>query len=86
MSLFFACGNKDADTASDVDFENGEAIFSTTCAACHPANGDILVLATDLSDEELTDIITNGSGGMPAQSSLSPSDVADVVAYIRRTQ
>ena len=87
LSLFVACGSKDGDTSSNdsstADLANGESIFNTTCGACHPASGSIPDLASSLSDEEFTAVITNGSGGMPAQSSLSAQDVTDVVAYVR---
>ena len=86
FSLFIACGSKTSDSAGDaVDLANGESIYTSTCLACHPANGDIEALAPDMSDADLENLIKNGEGGMPAQSSLSDADVQDVIAYIRAT-
>ena len=86
--LSFACGSKTSDSSSsmEADLDNGESIYQSSCMACHPNNGyDVEEHATDFSDEELESIITEGAGGMPAQSSLSESDVRDVIAYIRAT-
>ena len=85
FGLLVACGEKEGDTSStaEADVANGESVYSSTCLTCHPGSGDIPTLSSSLSDEELTDVITSGVGGMPPQSSLSNQDVTDVVAYIR---
>ena len=86
LSLFVACGEKSSETTGEVDLDNGESIYHSSCLACHPNNGyDVEAVAVDFSDEELESIIKDGVGGMPAQSSLSDADVRDVVAYIRAT-
>ena len=86
FGLLVACGGKEGDTSStsaEADVANGEAVYSSTCLTCHPGSGDIPTLSSSLSDEELSDVIASGTGGMPPQSSLSNQDVTDVVAYIR---
>ena len=86
FGLLVACGEKEGDTSSrstEADVANGESVYSATCLTCHPGSGDIPTLSSSLSNEELSDVITSGVGGMPPQSSLSAQDVTDVVAYIR---
>ena len=76
----------------------GVALYKTKCAACHGADGkgDTAVGKTnkirDLgspevqaqNDADLTTIITNGKGKMPAYGkSLKPEQVKDLVTYIR---
>jgi cytochrome c6 len=76
----------------------GAATYKTKCAACHGADGkgDTAVGKTnkirDLSsgdvqqqsDADLTGIITNGKGKMPAYGkSLKADQVKDLVTYIR---
>jgi cytochrome c6 len=76
----------------------GTAAYKTKCAACHGADGkgDTAVGKTnkirDLSsgdvaqqsDADLTGIITDGKGKMPAYGkSLKPDQVKDLIAYIR---
>ena len=83
FSMLIACGKK-ADNGEEADLANGESIYNTNCMACHSSNGvDIVYLSSSLDDTQLSSVITDGIGGMPAQSSLSESDVTDVVAYIR---
>jgi cytochrome c6 len=76
----------------------GAALYKTKCAACHGADGkgDTAVgkanKIRDLgspevqaqSDADLTTIITNGKGKMPAYGkSLKPDQVKDLVTYVR---
>ncbi len=76
----------------------GAALYKTKCAACHgpDGKGDTAIGKTnklrDLSssdvqqqsDPDLTAIITNGKGKMPAYGkSLKPDQVKDLVTYIR---
>ena len=76
------------------DPEAGAEIYGDTCAACHGANGDA---GTDingtpagdlnervpaLSDEQIVDIILDGTGGMPP-TGLSEREAEDVVAHLR---
>jgi cytochrome c6 len=76
----------------------GAALFKTKCAACHGADGKgetAIGKANKLrdlssaevqqqSDADLTTIITNGKGKMPAYAkSLKPEQIKDLLAYIR---
>jgi cytochrome c6 len=78
--------------------DSGAATYKTKCAACHGADGkgDTAVGKTnkirDLSsgdvqqqsDADLTGIITNGKGKMPAYGkSVKADQVKDLVTYIR---
>ena len=75
-----------------------EATYKAKCAACHGADGKGETTVgkankiRDLgsadvqkqSDDEITGIIGNGKGKMPAYGkSLNPEQVKDLVAYIR---
>jgi mono/diheme cytochrome c family protein len=76
-----------ADTAS------GETMFKAKCAGCHGADGKgkEAMKTTDMgaadvqkmSDADLSGIITNGKGKMPAYKMLTPDQVKDLVSYIR---
>jgi cytochrome c6 len=76
----------------------GGALYKTKCAACHGADGQGQTAVgkankiRDLgspevqqqSDADLTAVITNGKGKMPAYGkSLKPEQVKDLVAFIR---
>jgi cytochrome c6 len=76
----------------------GAATYKTKCAVCHgpDGKGDTSIGKTnkirDLgsadvqkqSDAELTTIISNGKGKMPAYGkSLKPEQIQDLVTYIR---
>jgi cytochrome c6 len=76
----------------------GEALYKTKCVACHGADGKGETAAgkankvRDLgsadvqkqSDDELSGIIGNGKGKMPAYSkSLKPEQIKDLVTFLR---
>lgn len=78
--------------------DGGAALYKTKCAACHGADGKgetSIGKANKLrdfssaevqqqSDADLTGIITNGKGKMPAYGkSLKPEQVKDLVSYLR---
>jgi len=75
------------------DVAAGEATFKAKCAGCHGADGkgkEVMKtgdLASadvqNISDADLSGIITNGKGKMPAYKSLTPDQVKDLVSYIR---
>ena len=76
------------------DVAAAEATYKAKCAACHGADGkgkdalktqDFASAAVQgMSDAELTTIITDGKGKMPAYGkSLKPEQIKDLVAYIR---
>jgi cytochrome c6 len=76
-----------ADTAA------GEATFKAKCAGCHGADGKgkeamkTTDMAADdvqkMSDADLSGVISNGKGKMPAYKTLTPDQVKDLVSYIR---
>jgi len=90
-AAFFSSVRADAQDA-------GAALYKTKCAACHGADGKgetAMGKANKLrdlasadvqkqSDAELTTMIENGKGKMPAYAkSLKPDQVKDLIAYIR---
>ena len=76
-----------ADTAA------GETTFKAKCAGCHGADGKgkeamkTTDMAADdvqkMSDADLSGVISNGKGKMPAYKTLTPDQVKDLVGYIR---
>jgi cytochrome c6 len=65
-------------------------IYKAKCAMCHGADGTKIAAhdlqgatAQGMSDADLSAIITDGKGKMPASKSLKPEDVKGLVAYIR---
>ena len=80
-------------TAARADVAAGEATFRAKCAACHGADGKgkEMMKTRDLasadvqkmSDADLSGMITNGKGKMPAYKTLTPDQVKDLVAFIR---
>jgi len=75
------------------DVAAGESTFEAKCAGCHGADGKGKeVMKTrdlgspdvqNMSDADLSAIITNGKGKMPAYKSLTADQVKDTVAFIR---
>ena len=78
--------------------QDAEKIYKTTCVLCHAADGSgnspsgKALGARDLrsdevqkkTDAELTEVITQGKGKMPAfGKKLKPEDITKLVAYIR---
>jgi len=75
------------------DVASAEATFKAKCAGCHGADGkgkDAMktkdLASADvqkMSDADLSGIISNGKGTMPAYKTMTPDQVKDMVAYIR---
>src|ERR1700677_1428459 len=70
--------------------QDGSATYKAKCAMCHGADGTKIAAhdlqgaaAQGMSDADLSAIITNGRGKMPASKSLKPEEVKGLVAYIR---
>jgi mono/diheme cytochrome c family protein len=65
-------------------------LYKAKCAMCHGADGTKIAAhdlqgaaAQGMSDTDLSFIITNGKGKMPASKSLKPEQVTGLVAYVR---
>lgn len=87
-SAFLVSTYAKADTAAT------EATYKAKCASCHGPDGKgkealktkdfASVAVQNMSDAELTALITDGKGKMPAYGkSLKSDQVKDLVAYIR---
>lgn len=76
----------------------GQDVFKSKCAMCHGPDGSastgmgksmgLKPLSSPevqkMSDADMTDLITNGKGKMPAnKGKLTDAQIADVVAYVR---
>ncbi len=66
------------------------ALYKAKCAMCHGADGTKIAAhdlqgaaAQGMSDTDLSAIVTNGRGKMPASKSLKPEQVTGLVAYVR---
>jgi len=72
---------------------DGATVYKTKCAMCHGADGkgkeamktgDLASADVQkMSDADLSGMITNGKGKMPAYKTLTPEQVKDLVAFIR---
>lgn len=82
--------------ALDGKSADGQTVFTSVCGTtvCHGADGntpgtaDTVKLGDEvpeIDDREIIDVIINGEGDMPAQTTLSDQQVADVTAYVRAT-
>jgi len=75
---------EEGETASDVD---ADSIYQANCAACHGADlsggaGPTLA-GTSLSEDELKEIITNGTdGGMPAFPDLQGEELDALASWL----
>jgi len=79
--------------AAKADTAAGETMFKAKCAGCHGADGKgkeamkTTDMAADdvqkMSDADLSGVISNGKGKMPAYKTLTPDQVKDLVGYIR---
>lgn len=74
---------------------DGKRLYKTFCASCHGANGANdrqganpamrLKNAVSLSDEEITSLILNGRGAMPAfRTRLKSEEVTALVRSVRQ--
>lgn len=65
-----------------------DAMYEANCASCHGADlsggmGPALTeVGSKLSAEEVSDIIQNGVGSMPAQSQLSPEEATAIAEWL----
>lgn len=80
-------GGTDNGETSSVD---AEKLVSTNCTTCHGGNlegrGNAPALAnigSELSQDEIHDIVTNGQNGMPAfKGTLSDEEITAVAKYL----
>ena len=76
--------------APDEPISEGEEIFANSCSGCHGADGDsgsspqLSVMVPSLDDEQLTDVIVNGTSAMPG-GLVQEEDVPVLVSYLRET-
>ena len=80
-------------TPARADVATGEATYKAKCAMCHgpDGKGKEAMKTRDLSsadvqkqsDADLSGIITNGKGKMPAYKTMTPEQVKDLVGFIR---
>lgn len=98
LALSFMASPSPAEAQGNVDdpalLEQGEAVFSASCAGCHGADGAgtnagrPLIGIVDQEPDRLVHIasVTDGKGGMPAfGDSLSDEEIDAAVAYVRLT-
>ena len=90
--MLIACGDKDGDSAAAAtgDAANGATLYSSSCAGCHGADGtgvsgpDLTSgLVSGMTDDQISDVIANGAGSMPAITS-DDQEIADILAYLRQ--
>jgi cytochrome c550 len=81
--------NPDAGEVEDGAVAEPEAIYETSCVACHGADlsggmgPDLTAVGGKLSVDEIKDIVTNGKGSMPPQSStLSAEEIAAISEWL----
>lgn len=93
MAGLVGCADKGGDdTGSSGDATAGATVFTDVCVACHGASGEgiegyspsMTEEVPEKTDAELESIILDGYDEMPAQS-LTATEVADVIAYLRAT-
>jgi mono/diheme cytochrome c family protein len=77
--------------AEEGDAEAGQSVFASAgCGNCHAleaagATGTVgpNLAETDLNEDEIRAVVTNGRGGMPSfRDQLSPQQIADVAAFV----
>lgn len=76
----------DTEEPEVVEEFDGETVAQGKCIACHGDNleggGGPSLVGTDLSEDELVDIIKNGAGGGSMPGGLVPGQEAEMAAYI----
>jgi len=82
-------GSSDTDTDTDTDTEqvDGATVFADNCAVCHGADGtggagtDLTAVVPGMTEEDVQDVVLNGSGNMGAIS-VSEDKAAAVSTYV----
>jgi len=80
-------------TLANADVAGAGATYKAKCAMCHGSDGKGKesmktpdFTSPDVqkkSDADLSGIITNGKGKMPAYKTMTPDEVKDMIAFIR---
>jgi len=74
-----------------VDSAAGEEVYAQSCASCHGADmsggagPDLTQVGSDLSEDEIRDVIENGQGSMPA-GLVEGDDLDAVVSWLSEQQ
>lgn len=67
---------------------SGATLYTDNCASCHAADGsggigpDLSLVVPPMSEENLVDLLLDGSGSMPSSASLEDQQLADIVSYV----
>ena len=78
------------ESVEPVETTDGEDIFASSCSGCHGADGDsgsapqLSVMVPTLDDDELVQIIEDGTGSMPG-GLVSSDDLQTLISYLRET-
>ncbi len=76
-----------ADEGESVDTAAGEDVYEANCAMCHGADltggagPDLTAVGDKYSQDEIADIVENGTGSMPAQS-VTGDDLDALTAWL----
>ncbi|MFD2046088.1 cytochrome c550 [Ornithinibacillus salinisoli] len=76
-------GGEAGETVADPD-----VIYENNCSSCHGADlsgsfgPDLTQVGSNLSPEEISQIIQNGQGEMPPQGQLSEGEVSSLVEWL----
>ena len=70
---------------------HGKALFERNCMVCHGENGNLKLSGakdltiSELSEEEMKNLVNNGKNAMPAYKKIYTSEEIDaVIAYVRK--
>jgi len=61
-------------------------VYAQTCAGCHSPDGSGMGINNkipNMSDEQIIDIIENGTGGMGPQNVRGDCTMLDLIAFLR---
>lgn len=94
-----ACGSNQENTAESFvtseEDEQAYAIFQQNCVSCHASDlsgnmgaaSNLQQVGSRLSQEEIANVITNGKGQMPAQSSrVTPEEIQALSVWLAKLQ
>ena len=94
IALLFLVMPLEALAASEVNLDNGAAVFKANCAGCHVNGGNIVRRGKNLklktlhkrqvdTEAAIAELVTNGKGIMSAYGDkLTAEEIANVSAYV----